>query len=159
MNQDTHTSSPGRLVALGAIVGTHGVRACFAFIRTVPFSSLPPTGRPVYLTARPAPGGDLDPSDARPIVLDAARPHGNVVLLSVAASAASKLRRRSSARLGAARARFARACPRRVLRYQLEGLDVVTNAGEHLGTIDRTFSTAPAKCWSFTTAPASTSFR
>jgi len=146
MNQDTHTSSPGRLVALGAIVGTHGVRGLLRFHPYGPVSSLPPTGRPVYLTARPAPGGDLDPSNARPIVLEAARPHGNVALLSVAGIGSIEA---ATPLVGHTLALHERdlpvPAPGEFYVYQLEGLDVVTNAGEHLGTIDRTFSTGASE--------------
>jgi 16S rRNA processing protein RimM len=146
MNQNTHTSLPRRLVALGEIVGTHGVRGLLRFHPYGPASSLPPTGRPIYLTARPAPGGDLDPAEARPIVLTAARPHGNVVLLCVAdidsIESATPL-------LGHALAlpenELPAPAPGEFYVYQLQGLDVVTNAGERLGTIDRSFSTGASE--------------
>lgn len=146
MKQDTHTSSPGRLVALGEIVGTHGVRGLLRFHPYGPAASAPPTDRPVYLTARPTPGGDLDPSDARPIVLETARPHGSVMLLSIAAidsiEAATPL-------VGHAIAlpehELPAPAPGEFYVYQLEGLDVVTNTGERLGIIDRSFSTGASE--------------
>jgi 16S rRNA processing protein RimM len=146
MNQDTQTSSPGRLVALGEIVGTHGVRG---LLRLHPYgsaSSLPPIGQPVYLTARPAPGGDLDPSDARTIVLEAARPHGNVVLLSVAGIDSIET---ATPLVGHALALpetdLPDPAPGEFYVYQLTGLDVVTSAGERLGIIDRSFSTGASE--------------
>ena len=147
MKQDTHTSSPpGRLVALGEIVGTHGVRGLLRFHPYGPASNLPPTGRPIYLTARPTPGGDLDPSDARSIVLETARPHGNVVLLGVAdvdsIEAATPLVGHA---LALPEHDLPAPAPGEFYVYQLEGLDVVTRAGERLGTIDRSFSTGASE--------------
>ena len=146
MNQDTHTSLPGRLVALGEIVGTHGVRGLLRFHPYGPASSLPPTGRPVYLTARPAPGGELDPSDARPITFDTAHQHGNVVLLSVSGVASIEA---ATPFVGHAVALHADELPApdpgEFYVYQLEGLDVFTSTGEHLGTIDRSFSTGASE--------------
>jgi 16S rRNA processing protein RimM len=142
MKQDTHTSPPGRLVALGEIVGTHGVRGLLRFHPYGPASSPPPTGRPLYVTARPAPGADLDPTSARSIVLTAARPHGNVVLLSVEHVDTMEA---AEALVGSALALDEHDLPApdpgEFYVYQLEGLDVVTNAGERLGTVDRSFST------------------
>lgn len=142
MNQDTHTSSPGRLVALGEIVGTHGIRGLLRFHPYGPASSLPPTSRPVFLTARPAVGGPLDPANARPIVLKDARPHGNVVLLSVdgidSIETATPLVGHA---LALHEADLPEPDPGELYVYKLEGLDVVTNAGAHVGTIGRTFST------------------
>ena len=146
MKQDTHTSSPRRLIALGAIVGTHGVRGQLRFHPYGPASSPLPVGRPVYLTGPPALGGDLDPSDAEPILLEAARPHGNVVLLSVTGidsiEAAMPL-------VGHALAMPEHDLPAPAAGefyvYRLAGLDVVTNVGERLGTIDRSFSTGASE--------------
>jgi 16S rRNA processing protein RimM len=146
MKQDTHTSLPGRLVALGEIVGTHGVRGLLRFHPYGPVSSLPPTDRPIFLTARPAPGADPDLSTARSIVLTAARPHGNVVLLSVedvdSIDAAAPL---VGSTLALDEHDLPAPDPGEFYVYQLEGLDVVTNAGERLGTIDRSFSTGASE--------------
>jgi 16S rRNA processing protein RimM len=146
MKNDTHTSSPRRLIALGAIVGTHGIRGLLRFHPYCPASNPLPIGQPVYLSARPALGGDIDPSDARPILLEAARPHGNVVLLSVAGidsiEAATPL-------VGHALAMpeddLPTPAPGEFYVYRLAGLDVVTKAGERLGTIDRSFSTGASE--------------
>jgi 16S rRNA processing protein RimM len=146
MKQDTHTSSPGRLVALGEIVGTHGVRGLLRFHPYGPAANLPPTGQTVYLTARPAPGDDLDPSDARPIRLETARLHGNVVLLSIADVASIET---ATPLVGHALAVYDHdlptPAPGEFYVYQLEGLDVITSTGEHLGTIDRSFSTGASE--------------
>jgi 16S rRNA processing protein RimM len=137
MKQDTHTSSPTRLVALGEIVGTHGVRG---LLRLHPYdraSSLPPAGRPVYLTPR----ADADPSHARPIIVESARPHGNVVLLSIRDVTSIEA---ATALIGSALAVDERDLPApepgEVYVYQLAGLDVVTDDGARVGTIERSFS-------------------
>lgn len=146
MNHDTHTSSPGRLVALGEIVGTHGVRGLLRLHPYGSVSNLPPTGQPVYLTARPAPGAPLDPSNARPIVLEAARPHGNVVLVSVKGIDSIET---ATPLVGHALALheidLPDPAPGEFYVYQLTGLDVITSAGERLGTIDRSFSTGASE--------------
>ena len=138
MKHGIHTSSPGRLIALGEIVGTHGVRGLLRFHPYEPSASPPPTGRPLYV----APDAhDLDPSRVRGILLDDARPHGNVVLLRIAGiddiDAAQAL---VGLVLAIPEADLPSAAPGEVYVYQLEGLDVFTNAGERLGTIERSFS-------------------
>ena len=139
MKQDTHTSSPGRLVPLGEIVGTHGVRGLLRFHPYDRSSDLPPTGRSVYLTAtRTAPHG---PSTSRSIILDDARPHGSIALLSV--------RGIDSIEAAEALVGHTLALPEDELPapdtneyyvYQLEGLAVVTETGEPLGTVERSHS-------------------
>lgn len=142
MKQDTHTSSPGRLVALGKIVGTHGVRGLLRFHPYDRSSELPPTGRSVYLTAtRPTPHDPVDVSTSRTIVLDDARPHGNVALLSVrgidSIEAATPLVGHA---LALPEADLPAPNANEYYVYQLEGLAVVTETGEPLGTIARSFS-------------------
>lgn len=141
MNQDTHTSSPARLVALGEIVGTHGLRGLLRFRSYASASSLPPTSRPIFLTRRPANGADPDRTDARSIVLKDARPHGTVALLTVegidSIEAATPLVGHA---LALPETELPEPASGELYVYQLEGLAVVTNAGDHLGTIDRTFS-------------------
>ena len=141
MKHDTHTSSPGRLIALGEIVGTHGVRGLLRFRPYDPSASAPPAGHPLFLTARAVPGAELDPSDARLVLLDDARPHGNAVLLRIAGvdtiEAAELF---VGLTLAVPEHDLPAAAPGEVYVYQLEGLDVVTNAGERLGTVERSFS-------------------
>jgi 16S rRNA processing protein RimM len=142
MKQDTHTSSPGRLVALGEIVGTHGVRGLLRFHPYDRSSDLPPTGRTVYLTAtRPAPHGPVDPATSRAIVLDDARPHGSIALLSVrgidSIEAAEPLVGHA---LALPEAELPAPDANEYYVYQLEGLAVVTETGEPLGTVERSFS-------------------
>src|SRR5688572_26180005 len=142
MKQDTHTSSPRRLVALGEIVGTHGVRGLLRYHPYDRSSELPPTGRSVYLIAtRSAPHATLDATASRPIVLDDARPHGNVALLSV--------RGIDSIEAATPLVGHALALPEEDLPapqaneyyvYKLQGLTVVTEAGEQVGTIERSFT-------------------
>ena len=137
MKHDPHTSSPGRLIALGEIVATHGVRGLLRFRSYDPAGSPPPVGQPLFLTA----GADLGASDVRPIVLDDARPHGNAVLLRIAGvdsiEAAEPFVGQT---LAVPEHDLPAPAPGEVYVYQLEGLDVVTNAGERLGTIERSFS-------------------
>ncbi len=142
MKHDTHTSSPGRLIALGEIVGTHGVRGLLRYRPYGPSASLPPTGRPLLLAPPPSPGSDPIPAGTAAITLEDARPHGNLALLRVSGiesiEAAEPL-------VGSCVAVPERDLPAPTTGefyvYQLEGLDVVTNAGERLGTVERSFST------------------
>lgn len=140
MKQDTHIASPGRLVALGEIVGTHGIRGLLRFHPYDRSSDLPPTGRSVYLTAtRSADTTELAATSS--IVLDDARPHGKVALLSV--------RGVDSIEAATPLVGHALALPEDELPapdaneyyvYQLVGLTVATEAGETLGTVERSFS-------------------
>ena len=142
MHEDPHTSSPGRLIALGEIVGTHGVRGLLRFHSYGRSTSPLPTDRTLYLIARPLPGGRPDSTDAMPIVVEAARPHGGVTLLQVkdvaTIEAATPLVGRA---LALPERDLPAPAPGELYVYQLEGLDVVTEAGDRLGTIDRSFST------------------
>jgi len=154
MSHDVHTASADslsaakrivateRLLALGAIVGTHGVRG---LVRFRPYSdaySLP-VDRPVFLTAVPANGSEFVERDAnaRTITLTAVRPHGNVVLLKVAGIDSIE---DATPLIGQAVALPEGAlpppAPGEFYVYQLEGLDVVTSSGDRVGTIERSFS-------------------
>jgi 16S rRNA processing protein RimM len=140
MKHDTNTSSPGRLIALGEIVGTHGLRGLLRFRPHQPRASPPPVGRPLYCA-----GAEADrPPTASPksIVLEDARPHGTVVLLRVTGiasiEAAAPL---VGATLSVSEHDLPEPAAGEVYVYQLAGLDVVTSSGEHLGTIERSFST------------------
>jgi 16S rRNA processing protein RimM len=140
MKQDTHISSPARLVALGEIVGTHGVRGLLRF-RPYDSANLPPTGRTVYLTARPGTDGTVDSASAQPVVLEVARPHGNVALVGIREILSIEA---AEPFVGHALAidenDLPEPAPGEFYVYQLEGLDVVTDTGERLGTIERSFS-------------------
>ena len=141
MKQDTHTSSPARLVALGEIVGTHGVRGLLRFRPYDPAASLPPTGRTVYVTARPAADGTVDTSSASTVVLDVARAHGNVVLIGIRETPSIEAAQPFVGRaLAVAENDLPAPAPGEFYVYQLEGLDVMTDAGERLGTVERSFS-------------------
>ena len=138
MKHDTHTSSPGRLIALGEIVGTHGVRGLLRFHPYDPASSPPPIGRPLFLSSNRVSGR----SDPQAIVLDDARPHGTVMLLRIAGidsiEAAEPL---VGMTLTLPEQDLPAPASGEVYVYRLEGLEVVTKAGERLGTIERSFST------------------
>lgn len=141
MKQDTHTSLPTRLVALGEIVGTHGVRGLLRFRPYDSASNLPPTGRTVYLTARPAQDGFVDVASARPVVIDVARPHGNVVLVGLRETLSIEAAEPFVGHaIAVDESELPAPAPGEFYVYQLEGLDVVTDAGERLGTIERSFS-------------------
>lgn len=141
MRHDIHTSSPGRLIPLGEIVGTHGVRGLLRFHPYESSASPPPTGRPLYVASRSVAASEPDASRARAITLEDARPHGNVVLLRVASIASIEAAEPLVGLVLAIReADLPAAAPGEVYVYQLEGLDVFTNAGERLGTIERSFS-------------------
>lgn len=140
MKQDTNIASPGRLVALGEIVGTHGIRGLLRYHPYDRASDLPPTGRSVYLTATRS-ADPSEPSASKSIVLDDARPHGTVALLSV--------RGIDSIEAATPLVGHALALPEDDLPapdaneyyvYQLVGLTVATEAGDTLGAVERSFS-------------------
>ncbi len=141
MKHGIHTSSPGRLIPLGAIVGTHGIRGGLRFHPYEPSASPPPTGRPLYVAPAAPATRELDPARTRTVVLEDASPHGNVVLLRLAGvgsiEAAETL---VGLVLAIPEADLPAIAPDEVYVYQLEGLDVFTDAGERLGTIARSFS-------------------
>jgi len=105
-------------------------------------SSRPPTGRPVHLTERTGRASESSPADSRTIVLEEARAHGNVVLLRVRGidtiDAATPL---VGCVLAVREQDLPAPEPGEVYVYQLAGLEVVTNSGERLGTVERSFST------------------
>jgi 16S rRNA processing protein RimM len=138
MKQDTHTSSPGRLVALGEIVGTHGVRGLLRFHPYDPASDLPPDGQVVYLTTRPT----LDTSQSHSAVVESARPHGTVALLNLRGIGSIEDATPLVGKVLALRERdLPTPDPGEYYVYQLAGLAVVTDTGERLGTVERSFST------------------
>lgn len=141
MKYDIHTSSPERLIPLGEIVGTHGVRGLLRFYPYDSSANPPPTGRPLYVTSPSVAGSTLDASHARSITLEGAQRHGNVVLLRVTGitsiEAAEPL---VGLLLAIPETDLPAAAPGEVYVYQLEGLAVFTDAGERLGTIERSFS-------------------
>jgi 16S rRNA processing protein RimM len=141
MKQDTHTSPAERLIALGEIVGTHGVRGLVRFQSYGRAASALPTDRPVYLTARPAPGSQPDTRDARLITVETVHPHGSVCLLRVTGiddiDAAAALVGRA---LALPEHDLPEPEPGAYYVYQLPGLAVVTEDGERIGTIDSSFS-------------------
>lgn len=141
MKHETHTSPAERLIALGEIVGTHGVRGLVRFQSYGRVAGALPTDRPVYLTARPAPGSQPDGGDAHVVTVEAVRPHGKVSLLRVAGvddlDAAAGLVGRAVA---LPEHELPEPEPGEYYVYQLVGLDVVTTDGEPLGTIASSFS-------------------
>lgn len=141
MKQDTHTSPAERLIALGEIVGTHGVRGLLRFQSYGRAASALPTDRPVYLTDRPAAGSQPEHRDARAITVEAVRPHGKVSLLRVSGvddiDAAATLVGRA---LALPEHDLPDPEPGEYYVYQLVGLDVVTADGVRVGTIDSSFS-------------------
>ena len=142
MKHETHTSSPGRLIALGEIVGTHGIRGLLRFHPYDRVSDPPPTGQPVYLTSRASADVESACTDATAVVLDDAHPHGNVALLRIRGirdiEAATPLVGKT---LAVREDSLPAPAPGEVYVYQLAGLDVVTDAGERIGTVARSFST------------------
>jgi 16S rRNA processing protein RimM len=139
---NTYTPSAERLIALGEIAGTHGVRGQLRFRPYSSDASSLPTDRPLYLTAPSSPGEHPDASTARAVHVDAAHPHGKVLLLKIAGiddlDAARSL-------VGLALAIPEGELPEPALGefyvFQLKGLNVVTDRGDRLGTVDGSFST------------------
>lgn len=141
MEPDTHTSSAPRLIALGEIVATHGVKGLLRFRPYGPVGSGLPTGCRLYLTHVPRAGEHLDASMARPIELADAHPHGNVLLLRVRGvdtiETATPLVGRA---LAIAEGDLPAPDPGEFYVFQLEGLDVVTNAGTRIGRVGGSFT-------------------
>jgi 16S rRNA processing protein RimM len=141
MKQDTHTSPAERLIPLGEIVGTHGVRGLLRFQSYGRAATALPTDRPVYLTHRPAPGSQPDSRDARTITVEAVRPHGKVTLLRVAGvddiDAAASLVGHA---LAVPEEDLPAPDPGEYYVYQLAGLDVITADGQRVGCIESSFS-------------------
>ncbi|MEB2283659.1 MAG: 16S rRNA processing protein RimM [Polyangiaceae bacterium UTPRO1] len=141
MKHDIHTSSPGRLIPLGEIVGTHGVRGLLRFHPYDPAASPPPVGRRLYVRSAALAASDREASRAPTVVLEDARPHGNVMLLRIAgiasiAAAATLV----GLVLAIPEADLPATTPGELYVYQLEGLEVFVDAGERLGTIASSFS-------------------
>ena len=70
MEPNTHTSSAERLIALGEIVATHGVKGLLRFRPYGPVSSPLPTDRPLYLIPIPRTGAPVDvgaPGEGLPV--------------------------------------------------------------------------------------------
>lgn len=157
MSEGAVKASPGRLIALGEIVGTHGVggllrlrpydsaSAALAAAQTVflaPLSSERekkdgnPCGRVErFAAAEPE-------STPRPMLLLSARPHGRVLLLRIEGvdrpEAAAPL---VGSVLSISETDLPAPGPGEFYAYQLEGLEVVTAAGDRVGIIADSFAT------------------
>jgi 16S rRNA processing protein RimM len=138
MSEGAHAPSPGRLVALGEIVGTHGVAG---LLRLHPFDAATAPalalGGPVFLTRRADAGAP--PREAHVL---AARPHGRLVLLKLeglddldgAAALVGTV-------VSVPESALPPPGPNELYVYQLEGLEVVTVGGERLGRVASLFPT------------------
>jgi 16S rRNA processing protein RimM len=156
MSEGAETSSSEQLVPLGEIVGTHGVGGLLRFRsysapadalgapRTV--SLQPKTARvePRRKAPMPAPAAS-PPADGRPprsARLLSARPHGRVVLLQfdgvTTIEAATPF---VGTVLSIPEGELPAPEPGEFYAYQLEGLEVVTRDGGHIGTVDHLFPT------------------
>jgi len=142
MNEVGNTALPNsRYIALGEIVGTHGVKG---LLRFHPYSRSSDTLTPhqtVYLTPRAR--SEADPSGCRSSrLLSSAQPHGRGMLLKfedvTSIEAAEQF---VGAILSVPEAALPAPGPGEVYVYRLEGLDVVTVDGERLGTIAKVFPT------------------
>src|ERR1700752_2482100 len=138
--------SEGRLVPLGEIVGTHGVGG---LLRLHPYSSLPAAldaAHTVFLSPRQHPATRSPEKDEgaapRPVTLVSARPHGPVHLLRF-----EGIDRIEDAEalvgtvLSVAESDLPPPGPHEVYAYKLEGLEVVTEGGDRLGTVESLFPT------------------
>ena len=139
--------SPGRLVPLGEIVGTHGVGGLLRFHPYSDGIAALTTPRAVYLQRRPARGvgprppaadatPDASPDTWQPRQLLSAREHGRSVLLRfedlATIEAATPL---VGTILAIPEDELPAAAPGEFYAYQLEGLEVVTDKGDRLGTV------------------------
>lgn len=164
------TCSPGRLIPLGEIVGTHGVGGLLRFHPYSAASAALAAARTVFLAPRPAPfagghpkappsagGDDPDTTAARPeaaaepgaasptpraLTLLSARAHGRLHLVRF-----EGVDRIEDAEpfvgtvLSVAESDLPAVGPGEFYAYQLEGLEVVTVGGERLGTVESLFPT------------------
>ena len=150
MNEADRRTSPGRLVPLGEIVGTHGVGGLLRFHPYSDTVAALTTPRVVYLQRRPTrgaaprrrassaerPASDAGSSTWQPRQLVSAREHGRVLLLrfddlptiEAAASLVGTI-------LAIPEHELPAAAPGQFYAYQLEGLEVVTDKGDRLGTV------------------------
>jgi 16S rRNA processing protein RimM len=137
MIEGVDTSPPGRLIALGEIVGTHGVRGLLR-LHPVNAASAASAARAVDHAVFLTPGRRRDPAEAgaRPARLRLAQPHGHVVLLQIEGvddmDAAERL---VGMELAVAEVDLPPPGPGEFYAYQLEGLEVVTVDGERLGLV------------------------
>jgi 16S rRNA processing protein RimM len=142
MIEGVDTSPQLRLVALGEIVGTHGVRG---LLRLHPAndasaaSAVAAATGTVYLRARTRGAPE---SEAHPIVLASAQPHGRVVLLRFAGvddiEHAEEL---IGLEVAIPESELPAPAPGEYYAYQLEGLEVVTVSGRRLGIIESVLPT------------------
>lgn len=146
MESNTHTCSARRLIALGEIVATHGVKGLLRFRPYGSVDSPLPTGPSLYLAEVPAAGAHPDPATARPLTIADAHRHGNVSLLRVAGidtiEAATPL---VGHVLAIAEDDLPAPDTGEFYVFQLEGLDVVTDQGTRLGTVDGSFATGASE--------------
>ena len=151
MNEGARTTTPERLVPLGEIVGTHGVGG---LLRFHPYSdpAVLTAPRTVYLEhpAALARGVARRPTqpltqrfiDREAVRLVTARQHGRVVLLGFAGVDSIDLAPPFVGTvLSIAERDLPPVGPAEFYAYQLEGLDVVTESGERLGTVAHSFAT------------------
>ena len=139
MSEGTNRASSGRLIALGEIVGTHGVHGLLRFHpynhRADPAALA--VDHPVFLTPRTAPA-----AEPRPVMLRTARPHGRVVLLQLAGvDRIEDAEPLVGSVLAVPAASLPPPAPGEFYAYQLEGLEVLTVGGDRLGTVDALFPT------------------
>lgn len=137
MIEGVHTAPSGRLIGLGKIVGTHGVRGLLRFHpanEASAASAVEASGHNVFLRSGPSTGrGSNTP---RPAKLLSARPHGRMVLMEIDdikdIDDAAKL---VGLELAVPESELPAPAADEYYTYQLEGLEVVTVAGVLLGTV------------------------
>ena len=144
MIEAVDTSRPGRLVALGQIVGAQGVRGLLRLHPANPASAasaVAAAGQTVFLRAATR-ASTSSAEDARPVALLAAQAHGRMVLLRFAGvddpEAAAELIGRE---LALPERELPPPAPGEYYAYQLEGLAVVTAGDEPVGTVESILST------------------
>ncbi len=139
--------SEGRLIPLGEIVGTHGVGG---LLRLHPYSTVPAAlaaVRTVFLSPRQRPSA-VRPPDApadpapRALTLLSARPHGRVHLLRFeGVDRIEDAEPLVGTVLSVAETDLPPPGPHEFYAYKLEGLEVVTEGGDRLGTVESLFPT------------------
>jgi 16S rRNA processing protein RimM len=152
MSEEAQTSSSERLVPLGEIVGTHGVGGLLRF-RSYSNSAVALGGpRTVFLQARTAgvvPRRNTPRTESAAVTfpyrsarLLSSRPHGRVMLLQLEGVTTIETATPFVGTVLSIPERELPATePGEFYAYQLEGLEVVTRDGGHVGTVDHLFPT------------------
>jgi 16S rRNA processing protein RimM len=134
MSEARATSSGERLIALGSIVGTHGVGGLLRFHSRSDVAAALAAVSTIHLAA---PG-----TEPLPWKVVSAKPHGHFVLLRLEGiDGIDRAATLVGAVVSVPAAALPVAGPGEFYAYQLEGLEVLTVAGGRLGSVESVFPT------------------